>query len=152
MVVIAIFSVFSIVFALVLNDFVRRAEQNVQVLETFRRLTEVAEKVIQLLNKASGPANTVKILSDTQIQFDIIVLGRKISCRVTADNENHQLIYIEEDQPQAIPLGNVDVRFYSGSSSTEIDLPIKIIVTTQNPINLSSTMSLEFLVHPPGVR
>ncbi len=151
-IVITIFSIFTIVLALVLNDYLKKAEQNIQLLDGIRRLTETAEKVIQILNKANGPANSVKILSETEIQFDMIILGRKISCDVTVDNQNHQLIYREDNQPQIITIENVEVRFYSASSTSETNLPVKVVTSIPNPMNRLSKISLEFLVYPPGVR
>ncbi|HOJ87483.1 MAG TPA: type II secretion system protein [Pseudothermotoga sp.] len=150
-VVLAIFSSFLVVLTLVLNNYLVKAQKNIALLDSIRRLTETADKVNNYLIRASGPANSVRIESATQVTFDIIISGQKINAAIEVV-DNTRFNYRENDQVQTVTVEDVSIRFSKAGASADVDLPIKMTVTTPNPYNTSSTLSMEFVVYPPGVR
>ncbi|MGJ8454774.1 type II secretion system protein [Pseudothermotoga sp. U03pept] len=148
---IAIFTSFLIVLILVLNNYLDKAQKNILLLDAFRRLSETADRVIEYLTKAAGPTTSVKVESPTKVSFDIILYGQKINAAVEVV-DTRQFKYYENEQVQTIPVENVVVRFAKAVPASEIDLPLRVIVSTPNPFNATSTLSMEFTVYPPGVR
>ncbi|AEH50658.1 type II secretion system protein [Pseudothermotoga thermarum] len=146
-IVIAVFAVFTIVFALVINDYLKKAQQHIQILETIRQLTETANSVIRILSKASGSANSINV-SEKVVQFQIIIpeiLGTGIiNCKLISEED--KLIYLEEEQMLTIPTRGVTVTFDPSTS-----LPIKFSVEANNPMNPNSKISMTFSVYPPGI-
>lgn len=151
LIVLAIFSSFLIIFTLVLNNYLVSSQKNIALLDSFRRLTETADKVNEYLIKASGPANSVKVESATKVTFDIIISGQKINSTLDVIDDT-KFNYYENDQIQTIPVENVTIRFSKMSQSSDVDLPLKLTVSTANPFRADSTLSMEFVVYPPGVR
>ncbi|MFN3284645.1 MAG: type II secretion system protein [Pseudothermotoga sp.] len=151
LIVLAIFSSFLIVLTLVLNNYLVSSQKNIALLDSFRRLTETADKVNEYLIKASGPANSVKVESATKVTFDIIIAGQKINSTLDVIDDT-KFNYYENDQVQTIPVENVTIRFSKMSQSSDVDLPLKLTVSTANPYRADSVLSMEFVVYPPGVR
>lgn len=151
LIVLAIFSSFLIVLTLVLNNYLVNSQRNIALLDSFRRLAETADKVNEYLIKASGPANSVKVDSATKVTFDIIIAGQKINAVIDVVDDT-KFNYYENDQVQTVPIENVTVRFSKMSQSSDVDLPLKVTVSTANPFRAGSTLSMEFTVYPPGVR
>lgn len=150
-IVLAIFSSFLVIFTLVLNNYLVKAQRNIALLDSFRRLTETADKVNEYLMKASGPANSLKVESATEVSFDIIIAGQKINAALEIIDDT-KFNYYENNQVQTIPVENVTIRFSRLSQSSDIDLPLKLTVSAPNPFSIGSTLSVEFTVYPPGVR
>ncbi|MEJ5229664.1 MAG: type II secretion system protein [Pseudothermotoga sp.] len=150
-IVIAIFTSFLIVLVLVLNNYLDKAQKNILLLDSFRRLSETADKVIEYLTKAAGPTTSVKVESPTKVTFDIILYGQKINAAIEVVGTT-EFKYYENEQVQTIPVENVAISFAKAVPTSEIDLPLKVTVSTPNPFNPTSTLSMEFTVYPPGVR
>lgn len=151
LIVLAIFSSFLAILTLVLNNYLIKAQKNIALLDSFRRLTETADKINEYLIKASGPANSMKLESATKVTFDIIIAGQKINASLEIV-DNTKFNYYENDQVETIPIENIVVKFSKMSQSSDIDLPLKLFVSTPNPFSIDSTLSMEFTVYPPGVR
>ncbi|ABV33551.1 hypothetical protein Tlet_0985 [Pseudothermotoga lettingae TMO] len=151
LIVLAVFSVFLIVLSIVLNDYLKKAEQNIEVLDALKRLTEASNKVTQYLLRASGDAISVKIASSTEITFDIIIAGEKINAKLQVADEN-TVLYYENNLSETIKVENVEIRFEKADPSSEIDLPVKLTAKTRNPFNKDSNLVIESTIYPPGVR
>ncbi|HEY8543013.1 MAG TPA: hypothetical protein VIL29_11555, partial [Pseudothermotoga sp.] len=79
------------------------------------------------------------------------IAGQKINASLEIV-DNTKFNYYENDQVETIPIENIVVKFSKMSQSSDIDLPLKLIVSTPNPFSIDSTLSMEFTVYPPGVR
>lgn len=151
LITLAVLSIFTALVLLLMSNYFEKTEKNIKLLDALRRLNDAGDKMIELLNRAAGPANSVELVSATEVRFDIILAGQKINARVKVLSET-EVQYFEDDKSVLIPIENVQIRFQSGSQNPETVLPLKLIVKTSNPFNPSSLLSLEYSIYPPGVR
>ncbi|MGB9789597.1 prepilin-type N-terminal cleavage/methylation domain-containing protein [Thermotoga caldifontis] len=151
LITLAVLSIFTALVLLLMSNYFEKTEKNIKLLDALRRLNDAGDKMVELLNRAAGPANSVELVSATEVRFDIILAGQKINARVKVLSET-EVQYFEDDRSVLIPIENVQITFQSGSQNPETVLPLKLIVKTPNPFNPSSLLSLEYSIYPPGVR
>ncbi|KAF2957167.1 hypothetical protein AS159_09005 [Thermotoga sp. Ku-13t] len=151
LITLAVLSIFTALVLLLMSNYFEKTEKNIKLLDVLRRLNDAGDKMIELLNRAAGPANSVELVSATEVRFDIILAGQKINARVKVLSET-EVQYFEDDRSVLIPIENVQITFKSDSQNPETVLPLKLIVKTSNPFNPSSLLSLEYSIYPPGVR
>lgn len=152
LITLAVLSIFTALILLLMSSYFEKTEKNIKLLDALRRLNDAGDKMIELLNRAAGPANSVELVSATEVRFDIILAGQKINARVKVLSET-EVQYFEDDRSVLIPIENVQIRFQSDSQNPdETALPLRLIVKTSNPFNPSSLLSLEYSIYPPGVR
>lgn len=151
LITLAVLSIFTALVLLLMSNYFEKTEKNIKLLDALRRLNDAGDKMVELLNRAAGPANSVELVSATEVRFDIILAGQKINARVKVLSET-EVQYFEDDRSVLIPIENVQITFQSGSQNPETVLPLKLIVKTSNPFNPSSLLSLEYSIYPPGVR